>query len=56
MSTASDSDNRSIVLWHLVLPIPSDKDQTGKENITSSKEVRVLAACPVFDCSVAGTD
>jgi hypothetical protein len=56
MSTASDSDNRSIVLWHLVLPIPSNKYETGKEDITSSKEVGVLAACPVFDRSVTGTD
>ena len=52
----SNSDDRSRVLWHLVLPIPKHKDEAGKKDITSSEEVRVFTACPVFDGSVSCTD
>jgi hypothetical protein len=44
------------MLGHLVLPVPKDKYQSRKEDITSSEKVRVLASCPIFDGSVTGTN
>lgn len=44
------------MLGHLVLSVPSDKDETGKEDISASEKVRVFASCPVLNGSVAGSD
>ena len=51
-----NSDHGAIMLGHLVLPIPDDKDKTGEKNISTGEEVRVLGACPVLDRSVTSSD